>query len=194
MKRSRGNPTAINGVANEPFLIGDGSVRFTLELKSAVSGYSNTLGIYRVATDGTIMDVEVVFSNTLNVAAGARIVDFGVPASGERIGFFLIQDGFARLDILPDNLSFVAPGTATAADFDSGTPPVLRSATLGALTGATIFHSFSTLNPGDANQVLSGVTPGGRELQIGFEDLPTTTATTTSRASFSASGCRLMTS
>ena len=52
-------------------------------------------------------------------------------------------------------------------------PPVLRSATLGNLTVAPIFHSFATFNPGDTNQVLSGVAPGGRELQIGFEDLPT---------------------
>ena len=43
------------------------------------------------------------------------------------------------------------------------------------LTGATIFHSFQTLNPGDAIQVLSGVGQGGRELLIGFEDLPSTT-------------------
>lgn len=169
------NPAAINGVANEPFLTGDGAVRFTLELKSAVSFHSNTLGMYKVAANGTIFDVDVVFANTLNVAAGARTVDLGVPGSGDRLGFFLIQDGFDILGNLPDNLSFVAPGTTTAADLDSGVPPALRSATLGTLGNAVIFHSFSTLNPGDANQVLSGVAPGGRELQLGFEDLPTTT-------------------
>ena len=49
------------------------------------------------------------------------------------------------------------------------------SATLGNLTAAPIFHSFATFNPADANQVLSGVAPGGRELQIGFEDLPIAT-------------------
>jgi hypothetical protein len=52
---------------------------------------------------------------------------------------------------------------------------VLQSATLGALSGAVIFHSLSTLNPADAMQVLSGVAPGGRELLIGFEDLPSAT-------------------
>lgn len=45
-----------------------------------------------------------------------------------------------------------------------------RSATLGNLTNAQVFHSFSTLNPGDVNQVLSGVSANGRELRIGFED------------------------
>lgn len=90
----------------------------------------------------------------------------------ERIGFLLIQDGFDILGRLPDNLSFVAPRTTTAADLDSGVPPVLRSTTLGAFTGAAIFYSFSTLNPGDANKLLFGVASGGRELQLGFQDLP----------------------
>src|SRR6185295_18228730 len=117
----------------EPFLAGDGSVRFTLELKSAVSAFANTLGVYKIAADGTISDVHVLFANTLGVAASAKTVDLGTPANGERIGFFLIEDGFTKYGALPDNLSFVAPGTQTAADIDTGIPPALRSATLGAL-------------------------------------------------------------
>jgi len=168
------DPAAINGVANEPFLTGDGSVGFTLDLRSAGSSYANTLGTYRVAADGTIGDVRVLFANTLDVAPAARTVDLGVPVDGDRIGFFLIQDGFRRYGALPDNLSFVTPGTTSAADLDAGLPPVLHSATRGVLANVPIFHSFSTLNPGDANQVLSGVAPGGRELFVGFEDLPGT--------------------
>ena len=99
----------------------------------------------------------------------------GVPGNNETLGFFLIQDGFDLYGNLPDDLSFVMPGTTNPADLGSGVPPVLRSTGLGNLTAAPIFHSFATFNPGDANQVLSGVTPGGRELQIGFEDLPTAT-------------------
>ena len=52
---------------------------------------------------------------------------------------------------------------------------ILKSTSLGALTGATIFHSSAALNPNGANQILSGVKAGGLELQIGFEDLPTAT-------------------
>ena len=55
---------------------------------------------------------------------------------------------------------------------DVGIPPLLQSATRGALSGATIFHSLSTLNSADAMQVLSGTAVGGRELLISFEDLP----------------------
>lgn len=167
-------PGAINGIANEPFLAGDGSVGFTLQLESAVSEFSNTLGYYRVAADGTILDVHVAFSNTLNVSAGARTVDLGTPADGERIGFFLIQDGFDAYGNLADDLSFLAPGGG-AADLDAGLPPILSSASRGVLTVAPIFHSFSTLNPNDAVQVLSGAAPGGQGLRIGFEDLPTAT-------------------
>ena len=52
---------------------------------------------------------------------------------------------------------------------------ILTSASLGALTGTQIFHSSANLNPNGADQVLSGVKPGGQELQIGFEDLPNAT-------------------
>jgi glucose/arabinose dehydrogenase len=173
---ARVDPASINGVVNEPFLTGDGSIRFTLELKSAVSAHSNTLGLYKVATDGTIFDVEIVFANTLAVPDMARTVDLGVPGNDVRIGFFLIQDGFDLYRGLTGDLSFVTPGSTTPADIDSGVPPALRSATLGVLTGGPIFHSIATLNPADAIQVLSGVTPGGRELQIGFEDLTGTLA------------------
>jgi hypothetical protein len=169
------SPSAINGIANEPFLAGDGSVAFSVELKSATSSFANTLGAYRIAADGSIHDVQVLFANTLDVAPGARSVDLGTPADGDQIAFFLIQDGSTRFGALPDNLTFVAPGTTNPADITTGADPILRSATLGELAGATIFHSLSTLNPSDAMQVLSGVAAGGAELIIGFEDLPSAT-------------------
>ncbi len=69
----------------------------------------------------------------------------------------------------------MAPGTTErAATVDSGLA-ILKSASLGALSGAQVFHSSAALNPNGANQVLSGVKPGGLELQIGFEDLPNAT-------------------
>ena len=171
----RVDPTKINGVTNELFLSGDGLTNFTFEFKSGVSAHANTLGYYKVASDGTISDVHVLIDNTLNVPAAARTVNLGTLADGQQFAFFLIQDGFDSLGRLPDNLSFVRPGTATPADVDTGLPPVLRSASLGNLTSATIFHSIATLNPGDANQVLSGVSRGGLELLMGFEDLPSAT-------------------
>ena len=162
---------SINGVANQPFLTGDGTIRFTLDFKSAVSAFSNELGFYKVGADGTIHDVHILFGNTLNVAAGQQTIDLGVPGNNERLGFFLIQDGFDIYGKLPDNLTFVAPGGSNPANVDTGSAAVLSSATLGQLTAAQIFHSFANLNPGHADQVLAGVTAGGQQLQIGFEDM-----------------------
>jgi serralysin len=163
--------SSINGIADEAFLIGDGTVQFRLQLLSAASEYANALGFYTVAADDTIRDVAIAFSNTV-AAAGGSTIDLGTPADGERIGFFLIQDGFDLFGNLPPDLSFVTPGTTNPADLGAGQPVSLLSATRGVLTAATVFHSFSTLNPGDAEQVLSGVAPGGRTMLIGFEDLP----------------------
>ena len=169
------NTASITGLADQSFLTGDGSVRFALDFKSAVSAFANSLGFYKVKADGSISDVHILFDNTLDVAASQRSVDLGAPANGERIGFFLIQNGFNTYGHLADNLSFVAPGTADrAATVDSGLA-ILKSATLGALTSAQVFHSSAALNPNGASQVLSGVKPGGLELQIGFEDLPNAT-------------------
>ncbi len=164
------DPALINGIVDEAFLTGDGSIQLAVEMQSAVSGYRNTLGAYKVAADGTISDVQILFSDTLATSVGTT-VDLGVPADNQKIGFFLVQDGFGLYGNLPSDLSFVVPGTSMVADIDTGLPPALHSASLGPLNSAPVFHSFSTLNPGDAHQVLSGLASGGRELLIGFEDL-----------------------
>lgn len=162
------NPDWINGVSNELFMTGDGSVSFTATLQSAISAFNNTLGYYRVAADGAISGVEILFDNTLR--GGPATVGLGTPGDGEQIGFFLIQNGFGQFGALPDNLSFVTEGTLTPANAYAGLPMVLQSATLG-LLDATILHSNSDLNPGSLAQVLSGVASGGTDLLLGFEDL-----------------------
>ncbi len=167
------NSTSINGIANEPFLAGDGSVGFTLQLESATSAFHNALGYYKVAADGAIGDVHIVFSDTLSVQAGETPVDLGTPANGERIGFFLIQNGFNLYGSLPDDLSFVASDRSGLADLDASQPPVLSSASRGLLTIAPIFHSIADFNVEGAVQVLSGASLGGFDLRIGFEDLQT---------------------
>lgn len=169
----RVDPASINGIANELFLTGDGSTEFVLELKSVGGSYRNSLGVYHVAADGTIGDVEIVFANTRNVPLSKRTVDLGTLDEGERIGLFLIQDGFSEYGRLSDRLSFVDQ-RGNVADLDDGAVPILRHARRGDLTETPIFHSFATLNRGDATQVLSGVAPGGQELLIGFEDLRVT--------------------
>ena len=160
---------AINGVADLAFLFGDGIVGFTLDLRSAVSAHSNALGVYKVAADGTIFDVHILFANTLKAGSGTT-VSLGTPAEDVQLGFFLIQDGFDQFGSLPDNLSFVT-ADGEAGNVDVALPVFLQSATRGVLAGATVFHSFAELNPDGATQILSGVSPGEDQLLIGFEDL-----------------------
>lgn len=168
----RVNSSYINGVASDAYLEGDGSVTFTLDFESAISAFANAFGYYEVAANGVLGDVHILFANTLNVAMDARTVEL-TPGADTRLGFFLIQDGYHRLGALPDDLSFRAPGSTDPATLDAGLPPILYSDSRGAFDGSVIFHTFSTLNPGDMVQVLSGTSLGGLEMSLGFEDLPT---------------------
>ncbi len=164
--------TVINGIASQPFLAGDGMARFTGEFRSAVSAYESQLGWYKVAADGTIGNVRLLVSDTRDAEAIGRSFDLGTPANDERIGFFLITNGvWAYGNNLPDDLRFVLPG-GQAANVDFWQAPLLMSASLGELKTVPVFHSFSSLNPKAAVQVLSGLPGAGRELLIGFEDLP----------------------
>lgn len=166
--------SSINGVVSEGFLQGDGSVTFTLDFESAISAFANSFGYYEVAADGTLGGVHVLFANTLNVPPDATSFAL-TPSANSQLGFFLIQDGFDLFGMLPDDLSFHAPGSADPASLDNGVPPLLFSDSRGSIEGATIFHSFSTLNPGDSVQVLSGTSQGGLSMFMGFEDLPSST-------------------
>ena len=163
-------PAAINGIASQGFLTGDNAAHFTADFRSAASSFANQVGWYKVGADGTIGETHLLLANTHDAGAVGRSFDLGTPANGERIGFFLIQDGFTTYgNRLADDLSFVFPN-GQAANVDSWQAPLLRSASLGALNGAPVFHSFDGLNPDWSHQVLSGL-GNGRELVIGFEDL-----------------------
>ena len=122
---ARVDTAAVNGVADEAFLFGDGKVGFAVELRSAMSAYRNALGVYEVDADGNIFDAHIVFANTLNVSEGARTVNLGTPGDGVEIGFFLIQDGFGRFANLSDNLSFVTPD-GQPANVDGSLPVLLQ--------------------------------------------------------------------
>jgi hypothetical protein len=117
-------------LTNQPFLTGDSVVRFTVTLQAAISAFANTLGYYKVTTDGTITGVDILFADTRN--PGATTVSLATPGSGEQIGFFLVQNGFGQFGALPYNLSFVAQDSS-AAQYDAG-PVFLMCATLGVLT------------------------------------------------------------
>jgi serralysin len=166
------NTPTINGIASQGFLTGDGSLHFQVDFVSAVSAFTNQLGWYKVGTDGTIKDVHILANDTLDPGMVGTAFDLGTPADGDRIGFFLIQNGFTINGNLADDLRFVLPGNGQAANVDFWQAPVLVSASHGAFSNETIFHSFAGLNPNATTQVLSGLQPNGNTFMIGFEDLP----------------------
>lgn len=154
---------AINGIADSILLTGDGMVSFTVTLEAATTSYRNMVGSYRIAADGSIADVSLLFDDVLGESAAGSSMALGTPGAGEGIGFFLVQNGAAFYESLPGDLSFRAA--------DGDTPWVLHSASLGDLTGAAVFHSVANYNPGGSVQVLSGLQSGDEDLWIGFEDL-----------------------
>lgn len=154
---------AINGIADDTLLTGDGLVSFTVTLDSAVTAYRDMIGTYRIAADGTITNVSLLFDDVLDTAAVGTTRDLGTPGASESIGFFLIQDGRSAYEMLADDLSFRWD--------DGGTAWILTSASQGDLTEAAILHSIAAFNPGAATQVLSGLQAGSQDLWIGFEDL-----------------------
>jgi serralysin len=169
-ERQRVASSAINGIANQAFLTGDGSVQFTLNFQSAVSSFANELGEYQVGPDGIIHDVRLLYGNSLAVGPAQQSLSLGTPGAGQRIGFFLIPNASNVYGALPNDLSFVAQDGSTPGNINSDGPLVLQSASRGQLTSTDVFHSFSALNPDGANQVLSGMQPSGQDLFIAFED------------------------
>lgn len=159
---------AINGIANAPLLAGDGTVEFSVTFESAVSAYHNMVGAYIISVDGTISDVQMLFTDTLSTSAGLTL-DLDTPGAGEQVGFFLIQDGFDVFGALPDDLSFVT-SDGGAVDVDVGGSALLYSASRGYLSGAEIFFTDAGLNAGGYEQVLTGMSSDGT-LNIGFEDI-----------------------
>ena len=65
----------------------------TITFVKTVAGYDNSLGVYNIAADGTIMNVDLAFANVKNFDAGdqAEITLPGAPDTD--FGFFVIANG-----------------------------------------------------------------------------------------------------
>ena len=65
------------------------------------AGYKNALGMYKVADDGTVYDVDILFPNASKVYSGGDLVP-GVSSvnvdlnAGDQIGFFIVSNGYGR--------------------------------------------------------------------------------------------------
>jgi len=155
------------------------------------AGYLNALGMYKIAADGTIYDVDVLFANASlkgsggDLVAGKSSLDVAL-AAGDRIGFFVVPDAYNSKDmakLLADNagsFKFVDakgnPGTV-----DGGPVTLVHVSEKGAETniksayGTDVFHSTlgasGKLNSDGIVHVVGNVDVVTGTVKIGFEDL-----------------------
>lgn len=162
----------------------------TVTFVNESAGFKNALGMYKIAADGTIYDVEIVFANASlkdsggDLAAGKSSVGVDV-ANGDNVGFFVVPNGFAQsgmAKLLGDtsgSFKFVgADGSAGNVNGGAALKLVHVSAS-GAETdvksqyGTTTFHSVDDgslgLNGDGLNHVK--ITTENGVTKIGFEDL-----------------------
>ena len=139
----------------------------TLTFQGESAGYDNSLGWYKVDTEGNPYEPRIVWTGTdeRTLDEGTEVTLGGL-APGEGFGLFIIRDGANRFDWLdryadgpvrfgPDGgLEFVNPGGRVMHSIDP----------------EDVFFTDSSLNPNRADHAVSGV--DGAELMIGFEDLP----------------------
>lgn len=150
----------INGIANTAFLKGDGKRAFEITIDAAAEAeYDNAFGIYEI--DGSsIVDVRLLTTDASTSAVPLKVAGI---ETGHELGFFIIQNGAAFAENLTDldELGFIET-------MGNGQRLTLNHQ----LTGETVFHSHAAgWNADGLVHTLSGVTPGGQALTIGFEDM-----------------------
>ena len=153
----------INGVINAPYLHGDTASSFTLTPfgMMARADFKNSLGVYEYDAQGNIDDVRLIAADAS--AMSGPITINGVDA-GKGLGFFIIQNGYNRLDssvLNSSDLSLVV-GKHGIKLADDGN--VLRK--------VKVFISHDpSLNPDGMEHTISGSDPnGGDGILLAFED------------------------
>ncbi len=186
-----GAATRGGAVDMDKFRIGEdveGSVTFLGE----TAGFKNALGVYKIADDGTIYDVQMLFGNASlkgsggDLVSGQSSVDLSLK-TGDQLGFFVVPNGFsqggmARL-LSDENASykFVGPdggaGNVNGGSevklvhvAEDGTETVVKSQ-----YGDSVFHSYggaeSGLNGDGFKHVTAEVDVETGKVKVGFEDL-----------------------
>lgn len=154
------------------------------------AGYMNALGMYKIAADGTIYDVKMLWSNASevgsggNLVAGKSAVDFGL-AAGDRVGFFVVPNGFSNsekvLSSQKGTWQFV-DAKGQPGNINGGVELKLvlvdakgRTTDVKSEYGTSVFHSVDDgslgLNGDKLNHVHAEVDVATGTLRIGFEDL-----------------------
>lgn len=165
----------------------------TLTFREGFAGYNNTLGIYSLAADGTIENVQILWGNTkdaqLNVA---HEIVLPVGENGGDFGFFIIADGervnnhYNGLDITGDNVvSFIYhyglgdERAATIHDSNADVSIIYKDGVTETVLNGPDYHTTergadTSINWDGQEHMVSGLVDVGQQdvLRIGFEDLP----------------------
>ncbi len=179
----------------DPNLLGEIHSNMTIGSDTTISGqitfdgagYTNSLGLFTIAADGTLQSAAMV-TNSITGPGASFNVD---PSTGAtQLGFFLIADGFtnnggyAGLDFAHGQLNFVYDaGLSTerpATINDAGGHVSLVFTDAGGvdhtINGPIYFTTdrggSNSLNPDGLVHTISGVGSDSHTLTIGFEDLP----------------------
>lgn len=164
----------------------------TVTFNSESAGYKNALGIYKIAADGTISGVQMLFANASlkgsggDLVAGVSSVDFGVKA-GEQLGFFIVPDGYSQsgmAKLLSDpsaTFKFVGADGKVGNIHGGSQLKLVQVSAAGVETvvksayGSTVFHSVDDgslgLNGDGLKHVTASVSNLDGTVRIGFEDL-----------------------
>ncbi len=156
----------------------------TVTFMSETAGFHNTIGYYKIADDGQILDVELIWENASAVGSGGDLVP-GVSsatldvAAGDRISFFIVANG-DRLNNFGQfgDGSFEFKEGASAATVQSDDPSLVFVGTDGSertVSGA-VYHTTRIdesvqLNDDGLLHTVSGLDAETGGLTIGFEDL-----------------------
>ncbi|MGE3712500.1 MAG: calcium-binding protein, partial [Hyphomicrobiaceae bacterium] len=167
----------------------DVSAKITFMYEEA--GYQNTLGMYKIAADGTIHDVEILFANASmkgsggDLVSGSSSLDVGLKG-GEQIGFFIVPNAYAKpgmagvLASQDGSFKFV-DGKGNAGNVNGGplklvyVDPDGKEIDVKSEYGTDVFHSVTgangTLNSDRLGHVKGTVDVADGSVTIGFEDL-----------------------
>ncbi|MEQ8823875.1 MAG: calcium-binding protein [Filomicrobium sp.] len=156
------------------------------------AGYKNALGMYKIASDGTIYDVEILYANASLKGSGGKLVsgqssvDVSLNA-GDQIGFFIVPNGYSQRGnskLLSDpngSFRFVdakgEPGNVYGGSevklvhtSERGVESIVKSQ-----YGQSVFHSFGGaeggLNGDGFKHVVAELDVASGSVKIGFEDL-----------------------
>jgi Ca2+-binding RTX toxin-like protein len=167
-------------------------VTATIRFESETADYQNAFGMYRIADDGTIYDVEVLFANSSAVGSGGALIP-GVSSvsvdlqAGDRVGFFVLPGASQYADmaalISDESASWkmIDRGSGLPGNIYWGATQLIHTTPNGVETaiegryGTDVFHSVGGpdgwLNPDQSSHVNGTVDPYAGTVKIGLEDL-----------------------